>query len=273
MYLQGQERTAPLLVSRFIARQVAAETAKMVNDASGIRGEATGKVDYTDADEGDYQLADHMERLRYLEVVPPQEQLPLLVDVLQTALPGLEQFVTDERHATLSGKMAYNAYGVCFDGGRDDRPEPAARPEEVEKTRTPHGTQRQIGSAIYTVSSYLNHSCTPSVRPSFSAGTAEIHILAERDLKEGDELTVAFVDVAQHAGESASECRRRRRKELARGWRFACGCVRCGEEGKELTVEEKAKDTEEAGDAQADGSKVEATLTRFENPEGGEQIA
>ncbi|KAK0444435.1 hypothetical protein EV421DRAFT_396698 [Armillaria borealis] len=43
-----------------------------------------------------------------------------------------------------------------------------------------HMEPRQIGfgSAFYTLSSYLTHSCRPSARPSFSSGTAQIHIIA-----------------------------------------------------------------------------------------------
>ena len=51
-----------------------------------------------------------------------EEEVKLLAKVLATAVPGLDQFTSrDERHATLLGKMAYNAYGVCFGGGRDDK--------------------------------------------------------------------------------------------------------------------------------------------------------
>ncbi|KAF5388439.1 hypothetical protein D9615_000678 [Tricholomella constricta] len=263
-YIKKEGRAAPILVARFIARQVALETSKMVEGGK----KTTEKSDFTDAEGGEYLLADHIERLRYLEVKPPAEELPLLVEILQTALPGLEQFVTDERHATLLGKMAYNAYGVSFGGGRDDKPEPTTRPEDVEKTRTPYGTARQIGSAFYTLSSYLTHSCEPSARPSFSSGTTELHLIANRDLKKGDELTVAFVDVTKHEDESAVECRRRRRIELARGWRFACGCARCEEEGKELTPEEHK---EQAGE-EKDGSKVEASMSRFEEGEKNDQV-
>lgn len=116
-YIKKEGRAAPLLVARFIARQVALETMKMVEGGK----KPTEKGDFTDAESGEYLLADHIERLRYLEVVPPAEELALFVKTLQTALPGLEQFVTDERHATLLGKMAYNAFGVCFGGGRDDK--------------------------------------------------------------------------------------------------------------------------------------------------------
>ncbi|KAF8897884.1 hypothetical protein BD779DRAFT_1782192 [Infundibulicybe gibba] len=264
-YLKKEARAAPMLVARFIARQVAVETSKMVQDVTKSDPKKS-ENDFTDADGGDYLLADHMERLRYLEVTPPKEELPLLVEVLKTALPGLEQFVTEERHSTLLGKMKYNAFGITYGGGRDDKPEPTDRPEDVEKTRTPYGTARQIGCAHYTLSSYLTHSCVPSTRPSFSNGTTELHLIANRDLKKGDELTVAFVDVTQHTDESIVECRRRRRIELARGWKFACGCARCEEEGLAMTVEEKGG-AEQA--EQKDESKIEASLSRYEGAEEG----
>ncbi|KAF8165662.1 hypothetical protein B0H34DRAFT_780452 [Crassisporium funariophilum] len=266
-YLKKENRAAPLLVASFIARQVALETQKMV-EATNPGKKASADFDFTDTDNQDdrYALADHMERLRYLEVVPNPEELGLLCEVLKTALPGLEEFATEERHMTLSGKMAYNAFGVCFGGGRDDRPEPKCRPEEVEKSRTPYGTHRQIGTAIYTLSSYLTHSCQPSARPSFSSGTAEISIIANRDLKKGDELTIAFVDVTQHPDESVVDCRRRRRVELARGWRFACGCERCVEEGKAMTVEEEKGGLSE--EQQKDGSKVENVVKTYAPGQG-----
>lgn len=150
------------------------------------------------------------------------------------------------------------------------QPEPAVRPEDVEKTRTPYGTSRQIGSAFYTLSSYLSHSCVPSARPSFGSGTAELHLIANRDLKKGDELSVAFVNVVQHADESPVECRRRRRVELARGWRFACQCSRCDEESKAMTVEEK---NAQAGETeQKDESKVEASMSRYEDEGEGDNV-
>lgn len=79
------------------------------------------KNDFTDAEGGEYLLADHVERLRFLELAADADGMKHLSQVLETALPGLEQFVTEERHVTLLGKMAYNAYGVYFDGGRDDK--------------------------------------------------------------------------------------------------------------------------------------------------------
>ncbi|KIK29127.1 hypothetical protein PISMIDRAFT_672528 [Pisolithus microcarpus 441] len=239
-YLKKREKAAPQLVARFIARQVSAETAKM------IPGSAKGAEPVL-TDGGDYTLYDHLERLRYLDLTPPEEETKILREVLQHALPGLEQFVTEERHATYLGGMSYNAFGVYFGEGRDDKPEPAERPEDVEKSRTPLGTQKQVGAGFYAVSSYLNHSCIPSARPSFDKGTAELHLIANRPLKAGDELTVAYVDVTQKEGESVDEARRRRRIELVRGWRFACTCERCAQESNG-SDEEPAKDESKVSD-------------------------
>ncbi|KAF5393182.1 hypothetical protein D9757_001192 [Collybiopsis confluens] len=205
--------SAPLLVARFIARQVASEMSKLIPDTT--QPASSTQKDYTGADGGDYLLADHFERLRYLEVTPPKEELELITAVLETVLPGLNSFVTDERYATLVAKMAYNTFGVYYDGGRDDKPIPSARPEDIERTRIPVGTSRQVGSAVYTVSSYLAHSCDPNARPEFTGGTAQLHLIAARDMKAGEELTVAYVDVTRHEDESVIDCRRRRRTELA----------------------------------------------------------
>jgi mitochondrial import receptor subunit TOM20 len=66
---------------------------------------------------------------------------------------------------------------------------------------------------------------------------------------------MAYVDVTQGSHESGHECRLRRRKELARGWRFACTCQRCVHEGQQGSTEEKNA---------ADESKVEDVVHRYE---------
>ncbi|KAG2155104.1 uncharacterized protein EDB93DRAFT_1239374 [Suillus bovinus] len=249
-YLIQTKRAAPELVARFVARQVSAETAKML--PRGILPGVASEPILTDG--GEYSLYDHLERLRYLEVNPADHETRVLKDVLQTALPGLEQFLTEDRHATFIGKMSYNSYGVYFGEGREDKPEIDARPENAEITRTPCGTSKQIGTGFYAVSAYISHNCAPSAKPVFPTGTAQLQLMATRALKKGDEISVAYVDVSQHPGETLEVARRRRRMELARGWRFACTCKRCAEEGTE------GGDIEEGGDE----SRVEDVVTRVE---------
>ena len=88
-------------------------------------------------------------------------------------------------------------------------------------------------------------------------------IIASRDLKRGDELTIAFVDVNQHPNETVLDCRRRRRVELARGWGFACGCERCTEETKSMTLLEDLSEEQ-----QKDQSRVEDVVTKFNSIHG-----
>jgi import receptor subunit TOM20 len=84
--------------------------------------------------------------------------------------------------------------------------------------------------------SQLNHSCAPSAKPAFTSGTAELHMVATRDIKAGEEVTVSYVDTSKRSKDNAMEARRRRRMELARGWHFACSCTRCEEEKITLNI-------------------------------------
>ena len=102
----------------------------------------------------------------------------------------------------------------------------------------------------------IQHNCDPSARVFFD-GTSEMQLIANRDIKEGDEITVAYVDVTQHEGESVTDARRRRRMELARGWRFACPCERCA-------TEAAGAPSTDPEPVQKDESKVEEIVTRLD---------
>ncbi len=77
-----------------------------------------------------------------------------------------------------------------------------------------------------------------------------MHLIATRDIKAGDEITVSYVDASVHDDEDIVQARSRRRKELARGWRFACQCDRCvkeapppsaGEQPQQLHLNDESK--------------------------------
>lgn len=118
-YVNKHGKAALLLAARFMARQVTAETAKMMPPGSAPL--QLSDLPNANANEGGYTLVDHLERLRYLEVNVPEEEVKLFADVMAAAVPGLEQYVTDERYAIMYGKMAYNAFGICFGDGRGDK--------------------------------------------------------------------------------------------------------------------------------------------------------
>ena len=115
--------------------------------------------------------------------------------------------------------------------------------------------------------SQLNHSCAPSAKPAFTSGTAEMHLVATRDIKTGDEVTVSYVDTSKRGKDNAMEARRRRRMELARGWHFACSCTRCEEEKITLNIIVPPKGEP---DLPPQGSaKLEPAVERFMRNAGG----
>ncbi|KAI9448004.1 hypothetical protein H4582DRAFT_1897720 [Lactarius indigo] len=245
-------RTRVTLVARFIARQVVNETVKLL--PTGHPSVPTETDEWTGHG---YTLFDHVERVRFLELNPDEDEAEQLRAILKANLQGLEDFVTNERYTVLIGKMAYNAYGISFAGGRDDKPPPSVRPEDVELTRTPNGTARQVGAGFFAVSSYISHSCDPSARPTFENGDSEMHLVATRDVKAGDEITVSYVDASVHDDEDVVQARYRRRKELARGWRFACQCDRCVKEAPPPSAGEKEPQL-------SDESKVEPIVSQVD---------
>ena len=125
-FVRESGRIHVTLVARFIARQVVNETVKLL--PTGHPSAPTKADEWTSRG---YTLFDHMERVRFLELVAKEDEAEQLRAILKANLQGLEDFVTDERYTVLIGKMAYNAYGISFSGGRDDKVRcnaPANRP-------------------------------------------------------------------------------------------------------------------------------------------------
>jgi mitochondrial import receptor subunit TOM20 len=86
----AKERNVPHLLARFIARQVGMETAKMLPGGMARYTEYAADLPPVDDTFGaDYSLWDHVERLRFLDVVVPDEEQDIMRDLLRTALPGL----------------------------------------------------------------------------------------------------------------------------------------------------------------------------------------
>lgn len=228
-------KTGALLVLRFVGRLIADEHARIVGENKTDDG--LPKVE--EESKLNYSFYDYTERLRSLVLTSgPQDEKELAQsrEVLRLAVDGMEAFLDDERFMLLKGKMAYNCYGVTYDTGRTNKPSPHGPTESFERTRTPHGTMHQVGSALYRVASYINHSCAPSARPVFASGTAELSIVAAQDIKAGEEITVSYVDTKKRSKDkNLADARKHRRLELARGWGFACDCTRCAEEASNMS--------------------------------------
>ena len=91
-------------------------------------------------------------------------------------------------------------------------------------------TLRGNGVGLYLVSSTLNHDCLPNVKISFnqSSDGGKIQLVAARDIKKNEELTIKYVNVKQ--------AERERNIQLHCLYAFKCDCTICKME-KGLTDE------------------------------------
>tara|TARA_R110002050_G_scaffold148425_4_gene274622 strand:- start:163 stop:621 length:459 start_codon:yes stop_codon:yes gene_type:complete len=78
--------------------------------------------------------------------------------------------------------------------------------------------QKETGAALYQLLSLVNHSCKPNSVCVFGK-YGEATLRAVRDLKEGEEITIGYVDLAMRGVE--------RRGELKKGFSFTCMCPLC----------------------------------------------
>ena len=83
----------------------------------------------------------------------------------------------------------------------------------------------QAGTAVFAAASLANHSCYPTARPSFPRASSTLALVATRDLLEGEEVTVSYVDEELPL--------KQRRATLEFGYGFFCRCERCLAEEKE----------------------------------------
>ncbi|KAI0063076.1 SET domain-containing protein [Artomyces pyxidatus] len=72
-------------------------------------------------------------------------------------------------------------------------------------------------------SSRFNHSCTPNAHFSWNPNTFASEVRANRPIKKGEEVTIAYTNIYQPYDE--------RQRSLKTSWRFSCACVVCSQPG------------------------------------------
>lgn len=77
------------------------------------------------------------------------------------------------------------------------------------------------GAAVFLNTSRFNHSCVPNATYTWNAGIGKETIHAMRDVKEGEEVTISYVD---------GEHDKRLRAWELRHYGFERGCEACGDE-------------------------------------------
>ncbi len=98
------------------------------------------------------------------------------------------------------------------------------------------------GSALYAVQSACNHSCAPNSTSTFPHSNHRLVLEASRDIAEGEEVTISYLDECAQA-----RSRHSRRKILQENYLFNCQCARCIEEAEQpdVTSDEEADESME----------------------------
>ncbi|KAJ0257774.1 SET domain protein 35 [Hirschfeldia incana] len=90
------------------------------------------------------------------------------------------------------------------------------------------------GVGLWTLPSFINHSCVPNARRLHVGDYAIVH--ASRDIKAGEEITSAYYDVLSSPLE--------KRREMAESWGFSCKCGRCRFESGLSVVNQEIREFE-----------------------------
>lgn len=80
------------------------------------------------------------------------------------------------------------------------------------------------GEGMFSVANCMNHSCSPNVMSSSSFDDHRVCFVAIREIEEGEELTIAYVDENLPFNE--------RQKKLRELYHFTCTCLLCTSQSK-----------------------------------------
>jgi import receptor subunit TOM20 len=110
--------------------------------AKVVPGESTPPppLDLPEPDDGEsHAFYEHVDRMRYLDVQETDTEkleMTLLKDMLTGAMPGLDEFIKDERYLVLKGKVLFNTIGIAYSGGRLNKARDPADLSDWSTTRT-----------------------------------------------------------------------------------------------------------------------------------------
>uniref|UniRef100_A0A1B6CXX1 Protein-lysine N-trimethyltransferase SMYD5 n=2 Tax=Clastoptera arizonana TaxID=38151 RepID=A0A1B6CXX1_9HEMI len=99
------------------------------------------------------------------------------------------------------------------------------------------------GSALYRLQSCANHSCEPNAMPHFLHNDFTLSMIANRDIQEGEEITISYLDECV-----LERSRHTRNKILREHYLFSCYCIKCESQTEDLDVtsEDEPDDDEES---------------------------
>jgi len=104
-----------------------------------------------------------------------------------------------EYYNMLKGRFLYNIYAIPA-----PKEETSLVLEKSDEIKRYVAGEPTIGAGLYHISSFIHNSLTPNVEVKFLDNNNELSIVALRDLKEGEVITVKYVD---DTGKTPEECK------------------------------------------------------------------
>ncbi|KAG0255588.1 hypothetical protein BGZ95_005721 [Linnemannia exigua] len=195
-YTKDSRNVVPGLLAKFLA--------KMVHDESLNSG-------------AEYNSFDHLERLVYVEkTLGPDEEkeIELLKLALGANIPGIDQFITEERYLVMKARLLYNIYGIS------SAISPSLNVKPMPETHRSVRDRPITGAGLYRTTSYLMHSCEPNTKIVYSGRDHTVSLIATETIKAGDELQIGYIKNGKQSTEQ-------RRLELFTKYRLQCSCALC----------------------------------------------
>ncbi|PIA18610.1 MAS20-domain-containing protein [Coemansia reversa NRRL 1564] len=245
---QQSHELSPILIAKFFGILLDREKKK---ELERMLGGANVKQS-SDIDE--YTTWEHLECMRYLELIPTSndsKMLKKLGELLNSNVPGLTEFVTNDRYTMLKGKLDYNAYAVHSADGVEV-------PLETEETRV-SDTMRDdhassaVGISLYLISAHIAHDCDPNAQIIFPENTSKAAIKVLKPIAADEELRVSFVDPSLDVEV--------RRKKLQTAYRLECSCSKCK---SDLAAKESAPTATNTATSDVTTDSTEDTATYAE---------
>lgn len=193
-----------------------------------------------------------------------KEQLETLRGMFTTALydPSCEQWFTEEGFRSLFALVGTNSQGVgtsplsewvkntgMLDISEEERDNLDTFIDELYTNLDDEcgGFLNNEGSALYTLQSACNHSCTPNAQPTFPYSNFELAMCALEDIAPGEEICVSYLEECV-----LDRSRHTRHRILREHYLFTCYCSKCEAQADDpdLTsdVDEEEEEEEEDDD-------------------------
>ena len=136
---------------------------------------------------------------------------------------------SEETYARLLGKLQLNGFEITAAEAEAEGPGASGGEDGnvVEKTSSGKKQRREtvlrepVGLGVFPSASRFNHSCEPNCAQRFDAFACVV-VETTRHVRQGEELTIPYVDVALNL--------EKRNERLERAFAFRCDCARCARE-------------------------------------------